>query len=52
MQSQYSDLFPEFLGKKYFIKLEQRDDLNSVIKREIVKVTNKAGDLFTIERGA
>jgi hypothetical protein len=52
MQSQYSDLFPDFPGSDYFIKLEQRDELLAVIKREIVKVTNKAGDLFTIERWA
>ena len=52
MQSQYSDLFPDHIGVDYFLKLEQKNELQEIVKREIVLVTNKAGDIFTITRGA
>jgi len=52
MQSQYSDLFPDHIGVDYFLKLEQKNELWEIVKREIVLVTNKAGDIFTITRGA
>lgn len=55
MQTAYSELFPLHNGTTdadYFVKLEQRDELNNVIKREIVLVTGRTDELFSITRGA
>jgi hypothetical protein len=55
MQTAYSELFPLHNGTTnadYFVKLEQRDELNNVTKREIVLVTGRSDELFTITRGA
>lgn len=53
LKSGYGDLFPTTFPFK--LKLEQYDSTSSlenkpVLKREIVKVTNRVGDTFTIER--
>lgn len=55
MQSAYSGLFPSHNGTSdpdYFLKFEQKDALQVIVKREIVKVTARSGDIFTIVRWA
>lgn len=44
-------LFPSFAGNPYLATIEEADPISGAItKREIVKVSNRVGDTFTIQR--
>ena len=53
IQIDYESIFPEpTVDRKYLLTLERLDDDGNVSKREIVKVTAKSVNTFTIERSA
>ena len=55
IKSDKASLFPDHnwtTDKDYFLTLKQINSNGVVVKREIVKVTEKAWNTFTVERGA